>query len=795
MIHLGFKTRIVLRHIQSAKFANFVKVFGIGIGFTSLILVTAFVKHEAGYDRSSWDFERTFRVIRNWQEDKVYGSSTPVPFLEAFKAEFPQVENGTRLWAIGAECVVYKEKVFYGEEIIAVDSSFIETFNINLSQGDKKTALNGPQKVLISEKIKRKYFPNEDPLGKALVLEGSAYSYNNGCFTVTGVFETFPAKNHLKADFLLSLYSFGIANWTGHRSHNLDTYVKLKKPTDEKLLEAQLPDFMYEFYGEEYYEYARSTYKLQPVADIHLDTSVEYNFYEKPKGSYSSLYIFPLLALLIFIIALINYIFLTIAENKKRRISFGINKLNGAGKNYLLGYFIRESLFLNVLALFFAIVLTNFLVDPFQQLVERSLDFSFFYKPVAIIIIFAFILGLGLVNGLFLSLKFSKKSALHLIHDNTSIVKRKKSIQPAFQVIQLAICILLLSGSIVVYKQLSFINKKLSGSIKKENVLVVKNLRQLENNRASFKQELLKLPEITSASICNNVPGFDYYSHWGRPVDSAAENVHIVVYQGDHDYIKSLGIDMVKGRFFSPDYPADEQKLVLNETAIKRLGWNDPIGKRYGLDTTYSVIGVVNDFYFKGLQEQIIPLGIFLVPSIKGHVMLVKIDSQNPVEVIDKIKSVWAEYLPGRQMSFSFLDDQLSFWYKTERKTGAFGLILSLIAILLSSMGLMSILWNETQNRIREIGIRKVNGAHIINILTLLNNGIVKLIAIAFVIATPIAWYTMRKWLQHFAYKTELSLWIFGLAGLITLLIALLTVSSQSWNAARKNPVESLRYE
>jgi putative ABC transport system permease protein len=765
------------------------------MGFTALILVTAFVKHEAGYDQSFEDSERTYRVIRNWKEDKIYGSSTPVPFLEEFKAAFPQVENGTRLWAIGAECVVYKDKVFYDEEIIAVDSSFIKTFNLKLSQGNKKTALNGPQKLLISEKIKRKYFPAEDPIGKTLVLEGGVYSNNNGRFTVTGVFETFPAKNHFKADFLISLYSFGIANWTEHRSHNLVTYVKLKKPTDKKLLEAQLPDFMYDFYGKEYYEYARSVYKLQPVADIHLDTSVNYNSYEKPKGNYSSLYIFPLLALLIFIIALINYIFLTIAENKKRRISFGINKLNGAGKNYLWGYFMRESLFLNVLALVFAIVLTNFLVAPFQQLVERSLDFSFFYEPVTIIIIIAFISGLGLINGFILALKFSKKTALQLIHDNTSIVKRKKSIQPAFQVIQLTICILLLSGSMIVYKQLSFINNKLSDSIKNENVLVIKNLRQLKTKRASFKQELLKLPEITSASVCNNVPGISYFSHWGHPVDSAAESIHIAVYRGDHDYLQTLGFEMIKGRFFDPTHPADNHKLVLNETAAKQLGWNDPIGKRYGLDTIYHVIGVAKDFHFVGLQEQINPLGIFLQSSDNGYMMLVKISGKNPAPVIDKMKSLWTEYLPGRQMRFSFLNDELSFWYKTERKTGTFGLILSLIAILLSSMGLMAILWNETQNRIKEIGIRKVNGAQIINILTLLNTGIVKLIAIAFVVATPIAWYTMRKWLQHFAYKTELSLWIFGIAGLITLLIALLTVSYQSWSAASKNPVEALRYE
>jgi len=795
MIHLGFKTRIVLRHIQSAKFANFVKVFGIGMGFTALILVTAFVKHEAGYDQSFEDSERTYRVIRNWKEDKIYGSSTAVPFLEELKAEFPQVENGTRLWAIGAECVVHKDKVFYDEEIIAVDSSFIETFNLKLSQGNKKTALSGPQKVLISEKIKRKYFPHKDPIGKTLVLEGGAYSYNNGRFTVTGVFETFPAKNHLKADFLLSLYSFGIANWTEHRSHNLVTYVKLKKPTDEKLIEAQLPDFMYEFYGKEYYEYARSTYKLQPVADIHLDTSVDYNSYEKPKGNYSSLYVFPLLGVLIFVIALINYISLSIADNKKRRISFGINKLNGAGKNYFLDYFIRESIILNLLAFIFAVILIHFLLNPFQSLVDRSLDFSFFYKPVPILIIVIFILGLGFVNAFILSLKFSKNSALQLIHHNTSAGKPKKSFQPAFQIMQLSICILLLSGSLIVYKQLAFVNKKLSDSIKKENVLVVKNFRQLKNKRTSFKQELLKLPEITSASVCSNVPGISYFSHWGYPVDSAAEKIHIVVFKGDHDYKETLGIEMIKGRFFDPAHPADEHKLVLNETATKRLGWNEPIGKRYGLDTIYEVIGVAKDFHFLGLQEQIKPLGIFLQPSGNGYLMLVKISSENPAPVIDKMKSLWTEFLPGKQMRFSFLDDELSFWYKTERKTGIFGLILSLVAILLSSMGLMAILWNKTQNRIKEIGIRKVNGAQIINILALLNTGIVKLIAIAFVIATPLAWYMMRKWLQHFAYKTELSLWIFGLAGLITLLIALITVSYQSWSAARKNPVDSLRYE
>lgn len=793
---IKYQLKILLRHIKSKLFTSIVKVSGICLGFVTIILVVAFVKHEASYDKSITDYNRVYRVIRNWQESKDYGIFTPSAFFKELKEKFPQVETGTRYWPIGAECIISNDQVFVSQNIAAVDSSFIETFDLNFISGSRNNALSKPQSVIISRKFCKKVFPDGNAVGKTLFIEGSVYQKGRNHFTVTGVYEDFPGTCHLRSEVLMSINSFFIANRVEHTNHCLLTYVKLKNATDKSILENQFPDFMYNFYGKEYYEYARSTYKLQPIANIHLDPLVDYYSYESPKGSYLNLYIFPVLGLLIFLIITINYITLTIADNKRRKVSMGINKITGAGKLYFIKYFFLESLLFNSTGALVAIAMVSYLISPFELLVERNLAFDFFLTPINISLGIAFIVLISFFNSVFPAIKFSAVSAVQNLLKNGPDAKISRSFQPVFQVLQLAICILLLAGSMIVYKQLFYINEQLGASIDKEGVMIVRVPEQLKNNSESFKQELLKNPEIKSISICSNTPGNPNYAHYGFPVDPAAERLHVMEYICDPDYTKTLGLEIVEGRFFNPEIKTDINSIVLNETAVRKLGWeNDPLGKKYSLGRTLHVIGVVKDFCFYDLHSSIGMLGIKMQPPNTGYLMTIKLNTDNLPLTINKIESSWNDFVHNREMQYSFLDNELAFWYNSERKTGTFALILSIMAIILSSIGLMAIILNKVQNQVKEIGVRKVNGAKATEILLLLNKNFATMVIVAFILSAPVSYIIMEKWLQNFAYSTKLNWWVFILAGSITFFITIATICFQSIKTARMNPVEALRYE
>ncbi len=369
-------------------------------------------------------------------------------------------------------------------------------------------------------------------------------------------------------------------------------------------------------------------------------------------------------------------------------------------------------------------------------------------------------------------------------------------IQRIFQISQFAICIFLIFGSFVVFKQLKYINTTTNHSLKSDQVIVIKNADKLGLKQEIFKSELKKTNGILNVSICGDVPGLGDYSRWGLPVDSAAFNTHVAVFYCDYDYLSTLDMHLVRGRFFDQGFSTDDHAVVLNKTAIKTLGWEaDPLGKLYRLNDTFSVIGVVKDIHFESFHYEIFPQGLFLEPPNTGSRILIKIQSEAASDALQNIRKIWTKLVPDREVFYNFLDEDFDFWYKNERKTGQLTIILTFTAIFLSGLGFLSLVLLSVHNKTKEIGIRKVNGAKVYEILYLLNAKYIKLIIIAFFVASPFAWYAMHKWLHNFAYQTTISWWIFVMPGLITLGTALLTVSWQSWRAASGNPVEALRYE
>jgi putative ABC transport system permease protein len=349
----------------------------------------------------------------------------------------------------------------------------------------------------------------------------------------------------------------------------------------------------------------------------------------------------------------------------------------------------------------------------------------------------------------------------------------------------------------MVYKQLVFMHNKTNDKMTIDNVLVINNCRFLEQSRKAFKQKLKSIPGVKSASLCSEIPGKGQYSNWGYPIDQAIESAHVSVFHCDEEFFDVLSIDMKEGRFFSPEFSSDKEAIVLNKNAIKRLGWQDnPIGKRYYLGNEFHVIGVAPDIHFESLQYAIEPLAF--IPNrneSSATKLIVKIDRTNMTETIYKIEDLWNEFVPDRIMQYGFINKEFEQWYKSERRISVLAIILSVIAILLSSLGLFAAILSQIELRIKEIGIRKVNGAKIFEIVQLINKNIIIWVTVAYTIASPVSYFVIKKWLQSFAYQTPFSWWVFAFAGLLALTIALITVSWHSLKAARCNPVEALRYE
>jgi len=788
--------RQILRGINKNRFNSFVKVLGIALAIIPAMLIWSFINHEKSYDRNLPGYENIFRVIRNWQEDKKYGVYTSVPFLPALLQNFSEIETGTRIWPLYGQDAIVGDMIYNEEVMLAADSSFFTTFRMDLLAGDKNTALHNPGSLIISKSAAANLFGKEDPVGKIIEFEGNRFSDRNRLFTVEGVYNDFPSNSHFQGNFILSFQSFVTNRNSNVTNHMLTTYIRLNSPENEKIIEEKLPKFMESFYGKQYYDYARSTYLLQPITDIHLNTTVNYNEYETAKGSYSSIYIFPSLVLLIILISCLNFINLTVSEGASKHKAFGINKIWGAGKSFFFRTYIFESLILTSIALIVALFLLDIISPLFIDFVERDLDLKFYKNPYWTGATLIFALLIGIMNGIYPANLYSSKKIVDYLKDKVDPSVKQYNILRAIQISQFAICIFLIFGSFVVFKQLRYINATTNKSIDSEEVLVIKNADKLELKQEVFKTELKKASGIINVSICSEVPGLADYSHWGLPVDSAAFNSHVAVFYCDYDYLSTLDMQIVKGRFFDPEYSTDNKAVVLNETAVKILGWEaDPLGKRYRLQDTFRVIGVVKDIHFESFHHEIIPQGFFLEPPNSGSRILLKIRPEDIPVTLQNVKQLWAELIPDREIHYNFLNEDLDSWYKNERKTGQLAVILTFIAIFLSGLGFLSLVLLSINNKTKEIGIRKVNGAKAREIVYLLDAKYVKWITIAFIIACPIAWYAMHEWLQNFAYQTEISWWIFVLAILITLGVALLTVSWQSWRAATRNPVKALRYE
>ena len=796
--------KIALRNLRKNKIFSFINIFGLAVGLTCFMFIAVFVYNELSYDKYPADAKNMYRVLLSatGNGDVAVYPMVDVAVGEGIKNAFPEVKATTRL-SPASDFIKYEDKQFKEEHLAFADSNFLQMFSIQLVEGNATNALVQPNSVVITKAFAKKYFGNEDAIGKSLAIGTRQDPYK-----VTGVIDKVPDDSHFHFDAFLSLSTRKItyATWS-----NLGyfTYLLLNKTADPKKLEAKFPQLVAKYVvpeiqhdmGVSLAEAQKSVntfvFSLQPITNIHLHSNTKYEL--EPNGDIQYVYIFSALAIIILLLACVNFTNLSTARAAKRAREVGIRKVLGSIKKQLIFQFLTESVLLTFFAMLCAFVLIFLLLPYFNQLANKNIDFNFFLHYQSILVMFSLIFVAGILAGIYPAFFLSSFNTIKVLKGSSLQGSQRKPLRSSLIVFQFFVSIALIIATIIVYQQLHFMqNKKLGYD--KDQVLFMPDARLLGKNQTAFEQQLVQDNRVVAASISRFVPGSDFMD--GTEIYPKNENgngteIHANIYHVDYDYLRTMGIQISQGRNFSKDFPTDSSGVLINEAMVSQLGWSgkNPIDKsivRSG-QHEYKVVGVVKDFNYASLKQKVAPLMMLLGGNFGG--LIVKIKTDNVKGFLADLKKQWNAFNPDGPFSYNFLDDNFAKLYASEERTQKIFSAFAILAIIIASLGLFGLSAFVIEQRTKEIGIRKVLGASVQNVLLLVSKEFLVLVAIAFIIAIPVTWWAMHTWLQDFAYRINISWWIFTIAGLIAILIALLTVSFQAIKAAVANPVKSLRTE
>jgi putative ABC transport system permease protein len=812
---------IALRNLNKNRFYTAINISGLAVGIASCLIIVLFVMSELGYDKHHSNADRIYRING---EIKFGGSHyllavAPAPLAEVLVQEFPEVESAVRFRSRGSYLVKASETSdnIKEDNVIWADSSFFKIFTVPVLQGNSRTALKEPNSVAISQKIANKFFPDGHALGQTLILD------NRWPMTVTAVFADMPKTGHFKFDILISMSGLDEAKGTNFLSNNFQTYILLKAGTDARALETKLPAIVIKYIGaqaaqmlggeftmDKFVEAGNKLeYTLIPLTDIHLHSDRPIGELG-PNGDIAYVYLFSAVALLILVIACINFMNLSTARSANRAKEVGVRKVMGSLRSHLIRQFLTESILLSVLSFVIAVALAYSIVPIFNELSQKSLVLPF-STPLFYLVLFVGSLVVGMMAGLYPSFFLSAFKPVQVLKGQVALGMKSGLVRSSLVVFQFMISIFLIVGTITVYRQLDFIQHKKIG-FEKDQVLIVHDAYALGDKTSVFKDEIKKNSFILNGTATGYIPvnGWrndnTYWPEGGQPTQD--NMVGMQTWGVDLDYIKTFGMKMMAGRFFSPEFPSDSQAVVLNESAVRQYNFEqNPIGKKISTFTdnnpdgspdmnsmqSWEVVGVVEDFHFESLKQNIAPLAFFLDGN-NGSVAF-RFQAKNTQDVISTIEKTWKTLAPGQPFQYSFLDEDFANLYTTEQRLGKTFAVFASLAIIIACLGLFALTAFTAEQRTKEIGVRKVLGASVSSIVVLLSKEFGKLVLIAFVLATPFAWWAVNKWLEDYQYKVEIGWTVFGLAGIIALAIAWLTMSYQSIKAATSNPVKSLRNE
>jgi putative ABC transport system permease protein len=808
---------IAIRNLKKHRFYSFINVSGLAMGIAACLIIVLYVANELSYDKHHQNGDRIYRV----NAEIKFGSNhykqtvTPAPLAETLLNEFPEVEAVARFRTQGTWPVKRDKDIFRESGITYADNSIFKVFTIPLLHGNSDKALTEPNTIVISKKIALKYFPGEDPLGKTLTF------FENWTTHVSGVMEDMPVNSHFHFDILLAMPGLDESKNTNWLSNNFHTYVLLEKSADARAFEAKLPEIVKTHVGPQAAEVLGGDFSLDKfladgniyrhwltgLHDIHLSSDLQIEI--EPNGDITYVYLFSAVAFFILGIACINFMNLSTARSSNRAKEVGIRKVLGSLRSHLVRQFLVESIMLSLGAVVLAVILSNLLLPTFNLLASKQLELPF-NNPWFYLVILALGIILGILAGMYPSFFLSAFRPSEVLKGKLALGMKSGVIRSGLVVFQFSISIFLIIATLVVHRQLDFIQHKKIG-FNKDQVIVIQNAYSLKNQLQSFKEEVLKDPKIINGTISGYLPvsGFNRSdnSHWPEGKLPTSENmVGIQTWEVDYDYVRTLGMKIVDGRDFSPDFPSDSSAIILNQAAVKAFGFTDPIGKKIttfhntddnsidkSATISFTVIGVVEDFHYESLRQNITPLYLHLATN-RGNISF-RFEARNTGDVIKRIEQTWKLLAPGQPFEYSFLNDEFGRMYASEERLGTIFAIFAFLAIMIACLGVFGLSSFTAEQRTKEIGIRKVLGASVASIVILLSKEFGKLIAIAFILAAPFAWIAIDWWLKNYTYKVQVGIGMYVLAGALAVVTTWLTMGYQSIKAANSNPVKSLRSE
>lgn len=800
--------RIAFRNILKYRGYSVINIFGLAIGIACCLLIMLFVKDELSYDRHYENSERIYRLTVKGVlgDNEFFGAVSCPPLAKTLVHEMPEVEDAVRIRSFGFPVLRYQDKVFSEERFYSADPSFFRIFDCEFIAGDPEQALQEPLSVVITESMAKKYFGNENPMGKLLNQD------KRRDYIVTGVIKDPPTATHFHFDFIGTMKSYPQAeqdhDWL---SNNYYTYILLKEGTDYKQVEGKLEELIRKYVAP-YVQKAFGTsfdkllqggnsynYYLQPLTSIHLYSDLQNEF--EPNGTAAYVYIFSFIAIMILGIACINFMNLATARSANRSREIGIRKTLGSTRAQLIRQFLIETILMSLIALFIAVILVELSLTPFNRLVGKSIQAAYIDNILFIPILIIVAVTVGILAGIYPAFYLSAFDPIKIFRKTSSVKSSGSLLRNGLVILQFSISIILFIGTMVVYSQLNYIREKKLG-FDKEQVLVIQKTDDIGSQIGSFKEQLKSLPGVVSVSNSNTLMGEQFGSEgWQLPGQQANEPDLLWDLDSDYEFARTYGIQMSRGRFYSEDWHTDHSAIVLNETAVRAIGIkDDPIGKelvRLDDDSRkFNIIGVMKDFHFESLQQSIKPAAILLFgPKEFGKYVSVRLTPGNLDEKIDAVKNIWRRFAGNQAFEYFFFDEQFSKTYKTEERTGTIATIFSLLAIFVACLGLLGLSSFATEQRTKEIGIRKVLGATSGGIVVLLSREFIKWVLFANLAAWPAAYFIMRKWLQDYAYRIDLNFAPFLISAVLALIIAAVTIGYQALKAAAANPVSSLKYE
>ena len=788
--------KVAIRNLVKHKFYGIINVLGLAIGMTCCLLIFLYVQHELSYDSFHTKKDRIYRMVTDIKTptETLNINITSAPMAAYMKADFPEVEDMVRL--DDARLLIQRGKqTFQEDESMFADSTFFHVFDFTLLRGNPNTALVAPFSIVLTEDAAKKYFGDEDPMGQRLRMDGE---YD---LTVTGVMQNMPENANFTFDVLLSL-STRLEKLDPDRAEQwgnfgYESYVLLSEQANVSTLESKLSAFLRNYISSEDRDEGMTyTLFLEPLTDVYFSERGA-----PQTGSLTNIKIFSVIAVFILLIACINFMNLATARATERAKEVGIRKVVGAVRRQLTVQFLCESLLLSLLAFIIALLASELLLPAFNRLAGKTVASSILQHTYYLPLFVGVVLSIGVLAGLYPALVLSRFKSVAIVKGRFSSSRRGVVLRKALVVTQFAISIMLIAGTAVVYTQLNYMRSQALG-FNKDRVLVIdfRGDGAVREKIETFKQQLGNNPNVQSVSASSSVPGegnAGAFTEIENPAgDMQASNVNL--FYVDHDFLGQYEMSLAVGRTFSRDFVTDTSALIVNEALVRSYGYASPediIGRQFSQwGVEGEIIGVVKDYHFRSLQEEIDPMTIRLEPSNARFISL-NLKGDDIPATVSALQQQWQMLAPQRPFNYFFLDEAFDQQYRAEVRFGQLFIYFAGLAIFIACLGLLGLISYTIVQRTKEIGIRKVLGATESSIVRLLSQDFLGLVLVAFVIAAPVAWYALSRWLEGFAYRVVMPWWIFALAGSLALLIALITVSFQSVKAALANPVDSLRNE